>query len=415
MLYKRYLVSKGVNKLKLKKLIPIIFSFVMCLIISLPVSVAAEGEDGYDFGGMHNDIIDNYNHIDERANITDQKINDLDKKVDEMDPEKAIKDYFDEVKEDDKPDEPAEDKYKLQTGSIAKKILAIPKSMSHVANYLMDSIKGMIIVADPMAQTYVNESIEGSPLQYGVKISDLNNESTALGKLIGVMRIFAYSLVLLFFSVNLIEQTIKYEIFTAKGMVRILGRLLLAKIIIDMSAKICILIISVIGKLTLQMLDKIQITLNIYPDITMDKSGVKVIGPILDAIAAAFMSLILMLVMGVVLVCVSLVMIKLCLRSIELAMLIVVSPAFFACLSTDVTKEYFKRFLQVFLQVATQTLFMAIAMAVCSGSLNSDPIKIEKMSELALALIRVTPTVLITISMCIVMIKPPKVLTGLLK
>ena len=46
------------------------------------------------------------------------------------------------------------------------------------------------------------------------------------------VRRFAYSLVLLFFAVNLVEQTIKYEIFTAKGALRIFGRLLVAKIII---------------------------------------------------------------------------------------------------------------------------------------------------------------------------------------
>ena len=414
--------------MKFKKLIPLFFSFFICLFSIVPYSTKAlTDEEQQD---MYNTIIDTWNYVnngiqsgaDANAQNAQNKkdMDELKDKVDKMDAEKAIKDYFDNIKEDDKdtevaPEEQSKQDYKIPTGNTSKKVLAGPRAMAYFASYLMDCVKGMIIVSDPMAQTYVNNSVGGTPLKYGVDISALNDETTALGKLIGVIRVFAYSLVLLLFSVNLVEQTIKFEVFTLKGALRIFGRLLVAKIIIDASAKVCTLIISIIGKLTLQMLDKIQITLNIYPDITMKKSDVAVIGPILDAIAAVVVSIVLMLIIGVILVCVSIVMVKLTLRSIELAMLIVVSPAFFACLSSDVTKEYFKRFLSVFLQVATQTLFMAIAMAVCSGSLNSSPVEIKDMSDLAMALIRVSPTVLITIAMCIVMIKPPKVLTGLVK
>ena len=204
--------------------------------------------------------------------------------------------------------------------------------------------------------------------------------------------------------------------FTAKGALRIFGRLLVAKIIIDLSVKICTLILSIIGGLTVKMLNNVDVTIDIYPKFTLEKSGVKIIGPILDAVAAAAISFILVLIIGVVLVCVSIVMIKLVLRSIELAMLMVVSPAFFACLSSDVTKEYFKKFISVFIQVASQTLFMAIAMAVCSSHLNTKTtIDIAKFSELAKALINISPTLLTVVAMCVMMVKPPKVLTNLVK
>ena len=403
----------------MKKLIPIIFSFVMCFIISVPVSVAAE--DTYDFGIMHNDVIDNYNHISERADHTDQKIDELDKKVSEMDPEKAIKNYFDEVKENDTPEtiNLNVDEYKVPAGSIANKILAVPRSMAKVASFILDAEKGMIMIADPSSQTYLKEYTKSDPalgdIKYGIDISEIDKPS-GIGLLVNPIRIFAYSLVLLFFAVNLVEQTIKYEIFTAKGALRIFGRLLVAKIIIDLSVKICTLILSIIGGLTVKMLNNVDVTIDIYPKFTLEKSGVKIIGPILDAVAAAAISFILVLIIGVVLVCVSIVMIKLVLRSIELAMLMVVSPAFFACLSSDVTKEYFKKFISVFIQVASQTLFMAIAMAVCSSHLNTKTtIDIAKFSELAKALINISPTLLTVVAMCVMMVKPPKVLTNLVK
>jgi hypothetical protein len=185
--------------------------------------------------------------------------------------------------------------------------------------------------------------------------------------------------------------------------------------LIDLSVRVCLLIISIIGSLTVKMLGTVKVSLNIFPDISLKKSDVKVIGPILDAIVAAVVSIILMLIIGVVLVCVSIVMIKLVLRSIELALLMVISPAFFACLSTDVTKEYFKKFISIFIQVAAQTLFMAIALAVCSGHFNSPPVTINNLSGLAAGLIRISPNILIVIAMCVMMVKPPKVLTNLIK
>lgn len=410
----------------MKKLIPIIFSFVMCLIISLPVSVAAEGEDnGYDFGSMHNDVIDNYNHISERADQTDQKIDDLDKKVSEMDPEKAIKDYFDQIKEDDVEEPTAEktetidDKYKLPTGSTSKKVLAGPRAMANMADYFLEAAINMIMWADPSSSVYIdkgtNSEFSKQIGSYSINLSDIEKPSQPLGKLVDPIRIFAYSLVLLFFAVNLVEQTIKYEIFTVKGILQIFGRLILAKIIIDLSVRICMLIIAIIGSITVKMLDTVNVTLNIFPDITLKKSDVKIIGPILDAIVAFVVSAILMIIIGVVLVCVSIVMIKLVLRSIELAMLMVISPAFFACLSSDVTKEYFKKFISIFIQVAAQTLFMAIAVAVCSGHFNTPAVPIDSLSGLAVGLIRLSPNILIAIAMCVMMIKPPKVLTNLVK
>lgn len=352
-----------------------------------------------------------------KANETNRKMDEINQKIDNIDTQKEVTDYLDSVQEEDKPE--TVDEYKVPAGSIANKLLAIPRSMAKVASFILDAEKGMIMMADPSTQVALKEYTKNDPvlgtIKYGIDISSID-QSSGLGLLVDPLRIFAYSLVLLFFAVNLVEQTIKYEIFTAKGALRIFGRLLVAKIIIDLSVKICMLILSIIGGLTVKLLNNVDVTMDIYPEFKIEKSGVKIIGPILDAIAAAAISLVLALIIGVILVCVSIVMIKLVLRSIELAMLIVVSPAFFACLSSEVTKEYFKKFISVFIQVASQTLFMAIAMAVCSGHLNTkSKINIGDYGDLAIALINISPTILIVIAMCVMMVKPPKVLTGLVK
>jgi hypothetical protein len=415
----------------MKKLIPIIFSFFVCVfsIISM-TSFADEQTDDiqdrvYDIWNYINNNMQSGADANDQNNKTNQKMDELNQKVEEMDPEKAIKDYFDTIKDDETEDpaaateEDIDKKYKLPTGGTSKKVLAGPRAMANVADFFLESAVSMIKYADPSSSVYLDQGTNGELSKqlgsYSINLTEISDPNTTLGKLVNPIRIFAYSLVILFFAVSLVEQTIKYEIFTAKGALKVFGRLLVAKIIIDLSVRVCLLIISIIGSLTVKMLGTVKVSLNIFPDISLKKSDVKVIGPILDAIVAAVVSIILMLIIGVVLVCVSIVMIKLVLRSIELALLMVISPAFFACLSTDVTKEYFKKFISIFIQVAAQTLFMAIALAVCSGHFNSPPVTINNLSGLAAGLIRISPNILIVIAMCVMMVKPPKVLTNLIK
>ena len=415
----------------MKKLIPIIFSFFVCVFSIIPMtSFADEQTDDiqdrvYDIWNYINNNMQSGADANDQNNKTNQKMDELNQKVEEMDPEKAIKDYFDTIKDDETEDpaaateEDIDKKYKLPTGGTSKKVLAGPRAMANVADFLLESAVSMIKYADPSSSVYLDQGTNGELSKqlgsYSINLTEISDPNTTLGKLVNPIRIFAYSLVILFFAVSLVEQTIKYEIFTAKGALKVFGRLLVAKIIIDLSVRVCLLIISIIGSLTVKMLGTVKVSLNIFPDISLKKSDVKVIGPILDAIVAAVVSIILMLIIGVVLVCVSIVMIKLVLRSIELALLMVISPAFFACLSTDVTKEYFKKFISIFIQVAAQTLFMAIALAVCSGHFNSPPVTINNLSGLAAGLIRISPNILIVIAMCVMMVKPPKVLTNLIK
>lgn len=434
--------------MKKKKLIPIILSLFVCICFAFPLNAFAYENDPNDPSTWTTEFtidqiwnyINNSMQSGETANAqnaeTNQKMNELNEKVDKMDAEKAIKDYFDNIKENDDESETnapvtpnpenngsvaidIDKEYKIPSGNTSKKVLAGPRAMANMADFFLRSAINMIIIADPSTSAYIDNGTNGEFSKqigsYSINLSEINDPNKPIGKIVNPIRIFAYSLVLLFFAITLVEQTIKYEIFTAKGIMRIFGRLLVAKIIIDLSVKICLLIISIIGSLTVKMLNSVNVSLNIFPDISLSKSDVKVIGPILDAIVAAVVSVILMIIIGVVLVCVSIVMIKLVLRSIELALLMVISPAFFACLSTEVTKEYFKKFISVFIQVAAQTLFMAIALAVCSGHFNSDPVEIKNLSGLAVGLIKVSPNILIAIAMCVMMVKPPKVLTNLVK
>lgn len=68
----------------------------------------------------------------------------------------------------------------------------------------------------------------------------------------------------------------------------------------------------------------------------------------------------LMLINIVIFISTACIVVKLILRSFELSMLVAVSPAFFACYSSEITKPYFKNFILTFIQVAAQIVFMGI-------------------------------------------------------
>ena len=353
---------------------------------------------------------------------TNRKMDELNTKVDNIDNQKEVTEYLDNVKDDEDKDDEAdkiENDVKIDTSGSINKGLAVPRALAKVANFLFDSFKWMIYTTDPAAQEYLDAETQGLYKGFfgnsGINLAEITDSKSPLSKAADVMRIFAYSLVLLFFAVTIVEQSIKYEIFTLKGIARIFGRLLLAKIIIDLSTTICMIIIKIVGYLTFKILDSAQITVNIFPDIYLKASKTKIIGPIIDLLVGIIVGLVFTLVILLVLIPICIVLMKLVMRSIELAVLMTVAPAFFACLSTDVTKEYFKKFMSIFLQVACQTLFMVIPIVVCANHFTSEPVQMNGISALAATLRNIMPNILIFTAMLIMMIKPPKVLTNLIK
>ncbi len=245
---------------------------------------------------------------------------------------------------------------------------------------------------------------------------NIDATSYSRGSLFDIFKIFGYSLVLVFFAVNLIETTIKYEIFTLRGAVNIFGRLIVSKIIIDMSGKVCVAIIKANSHLTSQILgDNIRnINLN-APHINLETSKIWAVGPIVDFILAIIIGLPIIINLLVILVVSSLVIIKLIFRSFEMAMLVTVSPAFFACYSSEVTKPYFRNFILTFIQVSAQIVFMAVVYYIGADKITGQAVDINGISDLVIWFQRTIPNTLIIVAMCIMMIKPPRVLTSLVR
>lgn len=237
-------------------------------------------------------------------------------------------------------------------------------------------------------------------------------------KVINIFKTFGYSLVLVFFSVTLIESTIKYEIFTIKGGAMIFGRLLISKVVIDSSVNICGYILTEVSKLLTSMSNSMKANeFMMIPDVQIvasAKSKLWILGPFVDLFISGIMMLPVIIIGLVAIICAGTIVIKLIFRSFELAMLMVVSPAFFACASADVTKPYFKNFIINFIRCAFQIIFMAVVwVVVVQWQINKTTF--GTYADLGSYIWNMVPNLFTMIAMTIIMIKPPKILTSLIR
>lgn len=245
---------------------------------------------------------------------------------------------------------------------------------------------------------------------------DLNTFTTDYNTAIsGFMKMLAYSLVLIFFSVNLIESTVKYEIVTLRGAVSFGGRLLVGKIVIDLSTTICLKIVGITEWICGGLVSSGTVTMNLL-DLKAETgawSSLWVIGKIIDFFnIITNIGPILIVVLIVVIISIA-ILIKLMIRNIQLAVMVIAAPPFFATLATDTTKHYFRNYITSFLQCALQVVFMCIVWYVGIYLLNNHNISGDVFSNLG-ANTNFTRVLMIYIVMGIMICKPPKFLTNAL-
>lgn len=251
-------------------------------------------------------------------------------------------------------------------------------------------------------------------IQLGVDLSSFT--SSYASTISAFMKTLAYSLVLIFFSVNLIESTVKYEIVTLRGAVSFGGRLLVGKVVIDLSTTICMKVVGitewVCGSLVGAGSADVEPILNLSVG-TSSTSSLWVIGKIID-----FFNIItnigpILIVIAVVMIISIAILIKLMIRNIQLAIMVIAAPPFFATLATDTTKHYFRNYITSFLQCALQVVFMCLVWYVGIFLLNNHKIEGDVFASLG-SNTNFMRVLMIYIVMGIMICKPPKFLTNAL-
>lgn len=232
-----------------------------------------------------------------------------------------------------------------------------------------------------------------------------------------VFQAIAYALIVILVGVNAIESAFQYEMFTLRGGFKIAVRLIFAKVFVDLSLTICQSIISIgvgwtnqILELTKGILNDLQLTLT-----GPDASGLWIVGWIVDF----FTGILFLVIIGPVAIALAIaafcLMCKLFIRCFEIAMLQCVSPAFFACICGEATKEYFKRFMISYLSVVLDVVFTAVVFYIYAQYLNGfiTDISITKPDDILNTQMGFFSFIFVSIGAFILMIKTPRVLKNL--
>ncbi len=150
-----------------------------------------------------------------------------------------------------------------------------------------------------------------------------------------------------------------------------------------------------------------------------DRSGVWLVGDIIDFFKNLCPFLLIMLLILIVLVIFLIVYIKLIIRTIEVAMMTVVSPVFFACSVGEATMPYFKKFIAAFLSVGAEIVFMGLVYLAflwyCQG-VSLSGIAVSDLYNFSSTSAGTFYTyTAVTVACGIMMIKPPQVLRDLVR
>lgn len=387
------------------------FFFSICMIVPLTSVALTPGEEKHQYDlirdnneriqDIHRDSAYNYsnivdvqgkvNEINDKLNemgngASQEAIEELKESVNNIDVKQGVDDYFTEKSNESSGDAAEQGKY--HTNALVK---LLQDSWAAVPKIIIGKTDGVQkVTLDPGSQK--NSTF------YGIFVT------------------IGYSLVLVFFAANLIESTIKYEIFTLKGGVQIFGRLIVSKVIIDLSGQICVYILNICNYISKDILKNASDILsfelpNIFENI--EASKVPFVGGLIDFLLCFVAALPVLIILCAIFFMVEIVIFKLILRSIELSLLVIVSPAFFACYSSEITKPYFKNFILTFLQCALQIVLMAVVYALSSGFIIDWGNMLETKSAWEWSS-RNNYNALIAIAIAFMMIKPPKVLTNLI-
>lgn len=227
-----------------------------------------------------------------------------------------------------------------------------------------------------------------------------------------------YGILVLLFGINLIHSATQMELLNYMGIIKILVGLLLAKLWVDLSTDICIAIIDTCTDIASSVFTQAD-EMIIFPSFDTLKStdtGLWIIGELLNQFLDFIMLAPIIIVVVIILVICGLIMIKLMLRTFELALYCSVSPAFFACLLGDATKGYFKRFIDGLLSSALSLVYMGII--YIAGSywckvLTMNNVGVDSPMDVLVWLSSAMPKVLVVLAMGFLILKPPLALRQL--
>ena len=279
-----------------------------------------------------------------------------------------------------------------------------------IANGVFMLYKGLLNIITDTFKSMADSSVT-STVFYGFDYNAIAD------KIFPLFRTFAYALIIIFAGVNALETALQYEMFTLRGGVKILARLTFAKIWVDISLIVCRGIVAIatdwLGQIT-QLTADIANSLNV--GVSLQHSDAWIIGWLIDFFNGLLLAAGILLLLIPLVVLILIMFVKLFIRYFELAMLQCVSPVFFACLTGEATKQYFKKFILTYISVVVEVVFMALIWYIYVEYLNQ-AFSVSTQANTVLELFSLEGGIMnffmVSVGAFILMIKPPQVLKNL--
>ena len=269
------------------------------------------------------------------------------KKIGKDGPVTKVDEAYDEL---EKQDELAKNQ-PLLASEAAAVLFSISAGLSNGMNWLLKGIGNLL--TSNFGQASAGSEFKGFDIQGFVDVYS------------PIFMVFANSLLVILFGVNIISSTVQYELFTFRGGIRVLAHFFLSKLWIDLSCKICTSVVAIARELLVSVVSK---SMSALKDVNFSfqfeyNSGIDVVGMVIDFIVMGLMMILIFLMFIPLLYFLIRVIVKLFIMNFELAGLTAMSPVFFACLVGDATKQYFRNFVATFLSVVVEVIFMGIVYA----------------------------------------------------
>lgn len=191
------------------------------------------------------------------------------------------------------------------------------------------------------------------------------NAETIVNTYLPMFQTAAYLVFFIAFATGIMDSAVRFDISDPKVIIKLLCRVIIAKVLIDLSSLICFFIFNYINGFASAIIGQANQLMLISPAATSDNySSIPVIGWLVSFLQSLADLIPVLIVSVITFFCVLRAMVKLLTRSFEMISLTCLSSVFFACFAGETTKKYGERFLISFISVAGSLIFMAIGYAV---------------------------------------------------
>lgn len=197
-----------------------------------------------------------------------------------------------------------------------------------------------------------------------LKAPDILERFDIIDIIANVMKPFGFSLLGLFFVIDFCKRTAYLETMTIENVVKPIFMLIIGKIFVDKSIWVLQQICHINNSIIIKLTDTITIGRTMFTMESLDEY---------TGIGKFLFAQYYLIIVAIILLCILVMIVNLIKRKIELVILVMLAPLFFATLSSATTMDTFKSYIKHFIVVCFETLIITIGFCTIKNGFNLFP------------------------------------------